>query len=103
MAESELRHTEHYLELFEKAIAKHREIVGEKIALEQARQSGLTVSPDGRIVSCVGHPVIVLLRLIKVFTQNQQMATLVECMPLIDEMERIKDLIDSAPEPTPAD
>lgn len=89
MSDEAIKQTEHYLELFEKTIAKHKQMVGEELALEQARQAGLGVSPDGHIVSCVGHPVLVLLRLIKVLTVNSQMATLAECMPLIDEMEQL--------------
>lgn len=91
MTDSPIKQAEHYLELFEVAIAKHKEIVGEKQALEQARQAGLSVSPEGHIVSCVGHPVLVLLRLIKVLTANSHMATLAECMPLIDEMEKMSE------------
>ena len=95
MTEQTIKETEHYLELFEDAISKHKEIVGEKIALDQARQAGLGVSPDGHIVSCVGHPVLVLLRLIKVFAENSEMITLSQCIPLINEMERITALVES--------
>lgn len=99
MTDSPIKQAEHYLELFEQAIAKHKEIVGEEIALEQARQAGLGVSPNGHIVSCVGHPVLVLLRLIKVLTTNSHMVSLAECMPLIDEMEKISELLGPCEEP----
>ena len=98
MTEPTIKETEHYLELFEDAISKHKKIVGEEIALDQARQAGLSVSPDGHIVSCVGHPVLVLLRLIKVLAANSEVITLSECMPLINEMERITALVESSSE-----
>lgn len=101
MTESALKETEHYLSLFEDAIAKHKKIVGEETALAQARQAGLSVSPDGHIVSCVGHPAVVLLRLIKVLAENSEMYTLAECLPLIDEMERITALVE--PDGIPSD
>lgn len=83
--------TEHYLELFENAIDKHINNVGKEKGYGDARKAGLGISPDGHIVSCVGHPALVLLRLIKIFTATNQMNTISECMPLIDEMENLKD------------
>ena len=96
MTGSIIKETEHYLELFEEAISKHKKIVGEEAALDHARQAGLSVSQNGHIVSCVGHPVLILLRLIKVLAENSEMITLSECMPLINEMERITALVESS-------
>jgi hypothetical protein len=56
-----------YLPLFEQAVKRQAELVGEEKAFSQARKAGLEVSPDGHIVSCTGHPEVVLLRLIGVF------------------------------------
>jgi hypothetical protein len=81
---------ERYLVLFENAVRKQAEVVGRGTALEQARKAGLGVSADGHIVSCVGHPILVLLRLIKYFTAGGSMETLVQCTPLIDELERLQ-------------
>ena len=77
------------VEVFEKAIQKQSELVGEEIALGQAKRAGLGVSPEGRIVNCTGHPQIVLMRLIKFFTAGGNLLALVECTPLINQM--IKD------------
>ena len=97
MTDEQLPQAEHYLELFENAIRKHIDIVGEETALEHARQVGLGVSPDGHIVSCFGHPMLVLLRLIKVLAKSNSVSTLIECMPLIDEMERIQTMLEESP------
>jgi len=77
---------ETYLTLFEGAIKKQAELVGEETALEQARKAGLGVSREGHIVSCMGNPQIVLLRLIKYFTAGGNMQALVCCTPLINEL-----------------
>lgn len=80
---------EQYLKLFEKAIQKQSELVGKEIALNQAKKAGLGVSAEGKIVSCTGHPQVVLMRLIKFFTAGGNLLALVECTPLINQM--IKD------------
>lgn len=77
---------EKFLVLFEKAIRKQAELVGEEIAFQQAKKAGLGVSPDGHIISCTGHPQLVLLRLIKYFTAGGNLPALVECMDLINEL-----------------
>lgn len=77
---------ETYLALFEQAVSKQAELVGEEVATEQARKAGLGVSRDGHIVSCMGNPQIVLLRLIKYFTAGGNLQALVSCTPLINEL-----------------
>jgi hypothetical protein len=77
---------ETYLNLFEDAIKKQAEIVGHEAALEQAKQAGLGVSPDGHIVSCTGHPQLVLLRLVKYFTAGGNLQALALCTPLINQV-----------------
>lgn len=77
---------EKFLALFEKAIKKQAELVGEEIAFQQAQKAGLGVSPEGHIISCIGHPQLVLLRLIKYFTAGGNLLALVECMALINEL-----------------
>ena len=83
---------ESYLHLFEQAIKKQAEVVGEKEALTQAKKAGLGVSREGQIVSCVGNPQIVLLRLIKFFTAGGNMLALIECTPLINELLKDYDI-----------
>ncbi len=77
---------ETYLALFEKAIKKQSKAVGEKVALQQARKAGLGVSKDGRIVSCVGNPQVVLLKLIKFFASTGNIEALTEVTALINEI-----------------
>jgi len=77
---------EAYLKLFEHAIEKQAEIVGKEAALKQAKQAGLGVSPDGHIVSCTGHPQLVLLRLVKCFTAGGSLQALAMCTPLINKV-----------------
>ena len=77
---------EKFLALFEKAVRKQAELVGEGIAFQQAKKAGLGVSPEGHIISCTGHPQLVLLRLIKYFTAGGNLLALVECMALINEL-----------------
>ncbi|MFQ5453523.1 MAG: hypothetical protein ACE5D6_04980 [Candidatus Zixiibacteriota bacterium] len=74
-----------YLKLFEQAIKRQAEVVGEELAFEQAKKAGLGFSKDGHIVSCTGNPEIVLLKLIKFFTARGNLLALVECTPLINE------------------
>ena len=77
---------ENFLILFEQAIIKQKELVGEKIAYEQAKKAGLSVTQDGRIVSIAGNPQLVLMRLIKCFAAGGNLAALSACTPLIDEL-----------------
>ncbi|MCK4573242.1 MAG: hypothetical protein KAU36_02670 [candidate division Zixibacteria bacterium] len=77
---------EEYLKLFELAVAKQIQIVGEEVALGQARKAGLGVSREGHIISCVGNPRVVLLRLIRYFTAGGNLMALAECTPLIVEL-----------------
>ena len=79
---------ETYLNLFEQAVKKQAELVGEVIAFRQAKKAGLGISRDGHIVSCTGNPQAVLLRLIRSFTEGANFAALAECTPLIDEILR---------------
>ena len=81
---------ERYLVLFENAVRKQADVVGRKTAMEQARKAGLGISDDGHIVSCVGHPILVLLRLIRSFAKGGSMEALVQCTPLIDELEKLQ-------------
>lgn len=77
---------EDYLILFEQAIDKQAELMGVETAHLQARDAGLIVSDDGHIVSCSGNPIIVLLRLIKSFTKDGNLAALDACSPLISKL-----------------
>ena len=87
---------ERYLLLFEDAINKQSNLIGRDKALSQAKKAGLSVSPDGHIVSCVGNPHLVLLRLIKYYTENHNMEALSMCMPLINELEKIQEEFEKA-------
>ena len=94
---------ETYLDLFERAIRKQAEIVGKETAFQQAQKAGLGVSSEGHIVSCTGHPQIVLLRLIKYFTADGNMMALTQCTPLINELlKNSPEFKESAEEPVPA-
>ncbi len=77
---------EMFLDLFERTIRKQAELLGEEVAFRQAMKAGLGVSPDGHIVSCTGHPQLVLLRLIRYFTAGGNLPALVACTPLISEL-----------------
>ena len=77
-----------YLNLFERAIKRHAERVGEEAAYAQARKAGLTISDDGHIVSYNGKPQVVLLRLVRFFTEDVNRASLDVCESLIDEILR---------------
>jgi len=87
---------ETYLRLFEEAVKKQAELVGEETAYEQARQAGLGVSPDGRIVSCAGNLQIVLLNLIKFFTAGGNLMALAQCTPLINKLLKDMENIETA-------
>jgi len=80
---------ENFFLLFEQAIQKQSELVGEEVALNQARMAGLGVSKEGHIVSCAGNPQLVLMRLIKFFTAGGNLRALEQCTPLINELLRI--------------
>lgn len=75
-----------YLKLFEKAIQKQIEFLGKEKAYEQAQKAGLGVSESGHIISCTGNPQLVLIKLIKYFTEGGNLAALTACTPLIDEL-----------------
>ena len=77
---------EKFLALFEKAIRKQADVVGEEIACQQAKKAGLGISAEGHIISCTGHPQLVLLRLIRAFTAGGNLLALVECTALINEL-----------------
>lgn len=77
---------ETYLDLFEEAVKRQAELVGEETAYQQAKKAGLGVSAEGHIVSCTGNPQLVLLRLIKCFTAGGNMRALTQCVPLINEV-----------------
>ena len=80
---------ENYLALFENAVNKQSEIVGEEKARAQAKKAGLTVSKAGHIVACTGNPMIVLLKLIRSFTEDGSLPALDACSPLISKMTDI--------------
>ncbi len=80
---------ENYLVLFEGVVAKQAEVVGEATAHAQAKKAGLTVSREGHIVACAGNPMVVLLRLIRSFTEDGNMAALDACGPLIQRLTEI--------------
>ena len=77
---------ESYLELFDKAIKRQSALIGEKQALSLAKKAGLGISDDGHIVSCVGNPQIVLLKLIKQFATTGNIQALAELTDLINEV-----------------
>jgi len=77
---------EAYLNLFEEVIRSQADTVGLEVALAQAKKAGLGVSREGHIVSCAGNPQLVLLRLIRSFTEGGNVASLMACRPLIDEI-----------------
>jgi hypothetical protein len=77
-----------YLNLFERAIKRHAERVGEKAAYAQARKAGLSISYDGHVVSYCGQPHVALLRLVRFFTEDVNRASLDVCESLIDEILR---------------
>ncbi len=81
---------EKYLVLFEEAIKIQVDTIGEHKARTQAKKAGLTVSDSGSIVSCTGNPAVVLLRLIKSFTEDGNLAALKACTPLIEKMSEIE-------------
>ena len=82
---------EKYLKLFEDVIMKQIEQIGREKALIQAKKAGLSISPEGHIVSCVGNPQLVLLRLIRYFTEDNNLAALTCCTPLINELEKLQE------------
>jgi len=88
--------TEKYLEMFEDTIRKQAELMGSETAFRQAKKAGLGVSNKGRIVSCSGHPAIVLLRLIRMFAEDGNLAALQQCSGLIKEIEKLSDCLETA-------
>ena len=89
-----MKSTEQFLELFEDAIGKQAEVVGWDRAIAKAKKAGLSVAKDGRIVSCVGNPAVVLLRLIKFFAEDGNASVLMHCSPLINEISSVQDLFE---------
>jgi len=81
---------ENYLDLFEQAIQSQADIIGQEAAYIQAKKAGLSVSPKGHIVSCAGNPALVLLRLMKSFTADGNLAALEACTPLINKLSKIQ-------------
>ncbi|MFZ5981727.1 MAG: hypothetical protein ACOYVF_13975 [Candidatus Zixiibacteriota bacterium] len=82
---------EKYLKLFEEVINEQSKVIGRDKALSQAKKAGLSVSPSGHIVSCFGNPQLVLLRLIKYYTEGHNLEALIKCTPLIIELERLQE------------
>ena len=82
-----------YLELFETVITKQAELVGQDKALTQAKKAGLGISPEGHVISCDDNPQLVLLRLIRYFTEGANLEALNQCMPLINELEKLQETI----------
>ena len=80
---------ESYLTLFEDAISTQAELVGEQKARAQAKRAGLTISNEGHIVACAGNPMVVLLKLIRSFTEDGSLAALDACTPLIQRLTKI--------------
>ncbi len=87
-----MKTTEEYLRLFEEAIDKQANVVGRRKALVQAKRAGLGVSREGHIISCVGNPALVLIRLVKYFTEGGNLEAMAELMPLIDEIDDIQEI-----------
>jgi hypothetical protein len=77
-----------YLNLFEQAVKQHALRVGEETAFAQARKAGLIMSDDGHIVRCTGKPKVVLLRLVRFFSEDGDLSSLDVCESLIGEMLR---------------
>lgn len=88
---------EMFLKLFEQAIHKQIEFVGKEKAYEQAQKAGLGVSDGGHIISCTGNPQLVLIKLIKFFTEGGNLAALVAFTPLIDELIKQNQIEEETP------
>jgi hypothetical protein len=80
---------EAYLVLFEDAVNAQAEVVGSQTARQQAKKAGLTVSGEGHVVACTGNPMVVLLRLIRSFTEAGSLAALDACAPLISKLTEL--------------
>ena len=76
---------EKVLKMYEDAIKLQIDLVGREKAIEQAKEAGLGITKNGHIVSCTGNPTVVLLKLIKTFTQNGNISSITACAPLIDK------------------
>lgn len=87
---------ESYLVLFERAIEAQATHVGSTKAREQAKKAGLTVSSDGHIVCCTGNPMVVLLRLVRNFTEDGNLQALAACAPLISKLTELPAEIEKA-------
>jgi len=77
---------EAFLKMFEQAVRKQAAVVGNQVALDQAKMAGLGISGEGHVISCTGNPQLVLLRLIKYFTAGGNLRALEECTPLINRL-----------------
>ncbi len=75
-----------YLDLFEQAVNKYAELVGEETARSRAEQAGLSFDDEGRVVGFTTDPKVVLLRFIRSITENANVATLEACLPLINTL-----------------
>lgn len=87
---------ESYLTLFEQAIEAQAHQVGYDKAREQAKKAGLTVSSEGHIVCCTGNPMVVLLRLVRNFTEDGNLMALGACAPLIAKLTELPADIEKA-------
>ena len=85
-----------YSKLFMALIREQAQIIGMMKALELASEAGLAMTPDGEIISCEKDPTLVLLRLIKSFTQSGRLETLPACIPLLNELRRLHEEINLA-------
>ena len=83
---------ETYLYLFEQVIQEQIRHLGKETALNQANKAGLIISGDGHIVSCTGNPQLVLLRLIRHYTDIGNLYAIEACKPLIDEMLNLSEV-----------
>jgi hypothetical protein len=77
-----------YLSLFEQAVRQHAQRVGRETAFDQARRAGLKISEDGCVLGYTGNPQVVLLRLVRFFTEDGCTASLDVCETLLDEILR---------------
>lgn len=91
---------EAFLKMFEQAVKKQVDLVGEQIALDQAKMAGLGISSEGHVISCTGNPQLVLLRLIKCFTAGGNLRALEECTPLINMLLEVMTEAEPKSEPS---
>ncbi len=70
-----------YLNVFERAVKKQAEQVGEEAARKQAKKAGLRVSKKGHIVRCSGNPQAVLARLLRSFAKEDSSSAVIKPSP----------------------